>query len=141
MAARNLYSFLGNEELGKPNILDYISQSKAAFKMLLSFQRRKNFQGLIFKENSISYDLDFISSQVLTPFSFSNVGVLKRNNLKESSSQKLIASLILLHSRFFCCTTSKPFLSPHKSYVLSTDKRAIFLLPKGLHMINKIIKI
>lgn len=82
LAARNLYSFLGNEELGKPNILDYISQSKAAFKMLLSFQRRKNFEGLILKENSISYYLHFISTQVLTPFP-SNVGVLKKNNLEE----------------------------------------------------------
>lgn len=105
LAARNLYSFLGNEELGKPNILDYISQSKAAFKMLLSFHRRKKLEGLIFKENSISYDLDFISTQVLTPFSFSNVGVLKSNNLKEYFSH-----LIILHSRFFYWTTSKPFL-------------------------------
>lgn len=68
-------------------------------------------EDIIIRENSISYYLDFISSQVLTPFSFSNAGVVERKNLKGSFSQKFIFPLIILGSRFYCCTTSKPF--PH----------------------------
>lgn len=44
--------------------------------------------------------MGFISSQVPILFSFSNMGVLERNNLKEPSSQKSITSLIILCSKF-----------------------------------------
>jgi len=83
LAARNVYSLLGTQELGKPSILDCISQHKAAFKMSLPFQRgKKLLKGFKFRENSVSHYLGFISSQVLTLFSFSNKGVLGRKNPK-----------------------------------------------------------
>lgn len=50
LAARNAYSLLETQELGKPSILDYISQHKAAFKMLLPSQRGKKFVSLYFQQ-------------------------------------------------------------------------------------------
>lgn len=56
-------------------------------------------EGFKFRENTVPQYLGFLSSQVLTLFSFSNIGVLERNDPKESFSQKCIAPLIILGSR------------------------------------------
>lgn len=62
---------------------------------------------------------------------------LERNNLKESFSHKPVDSLIILGSRFYHCTRSKPLhYLPTSVRHSPKDKRCIFLAPVSLQMRN-----